>query len=182
MIWTIIGLAAGLWVAFAARDLRTYLSAKRLRQDANNARNANQGHFNRIVWERLTATQRVTDILLCERRLGAIEASLHATARLLEAIENVSDNLPEWRHAAASWLEQAMTVFPDVAAEITPPDRAALRRARTSLPATMNLSSQDLNAATSFIVEREQLDAARRRFVAHRDMLIDQYRLARAIR
>lgn len=182
MIWAIVGIAAALWLFFAARDVRAYQSMKRLRQDANDARNAHQAHFNKIVWGRLTATQRATDILLCERRLGAIEARLQASEQTLEDFENVSENLAEWRRAAAGWLEQVMTVVPDVAVDIVSPDRAALRRARTSLPATVNLSSQDLNAATSFIVERDQLDAARRRFVAHRDMLIDQYRLARAMR
>jgi hypothetical protein len=182
MIWVVIAIAAALWLVFVARDLRAYRSRKRLREAANEARIANQGQFNTVVWERLTATQRVTDVLLCERRLGAIEAHLQASAQLLENLENVSENLTQWRQAAATWLEQVMTVVPDVGAAIVPPDRAALRRARTLLPATANLSSQDLKAATSFIVEREQMDAAQRRFVAHRDRLIDQYRGARAIR
>lgn len=179
MVWVAIAAAAAAWLFFAGRALRAHRRNERQRGDAVALRNANQGRFNQIVWERLTATQRVTEILLCERSLGALDARVDAAARLLEGFVSPSEHLGEWRDAASSWLENVAHVIPNVADDITQPDASAMRRARASLPPRLNLSSQDLNAVIAFCIEREQFETARRRFAQQRDERLAAYAASR---
>lgn len=172
----VLAAAILLWLASALRALAIHRDTLARRDAASLARHANQDQFNRIVWDRLVQERRVTAILLCERALGPIEARLAATALPLDSTIDPAVHLAEWREVAGDWVEAVVTVVPDIAEDIVPADAAALRHARTLLPPSRNLSSADLRAATAYIVERRQLDMARRRYATQRDTVLDGYR------